>query len=157
MDNDDDVPIEKVDYLYGMKVVNIDDFLIARGQSKRSYEKCAHRHMNYDTSERRIFCEDCKKTVSSFDAFVAIAEIWHKAHSQHEQREIRIKEAEKYNLQRLATKALDDEFKKHSTIPCCPHCNTGLLPDDFIGRRIKTTGKDIEIARRKRKEAEEKS
>lgn len=47
-------PIEPHEYLYGVKVVQIEDLRVARGLTRRPVSSCRHRKMVYDDKERRI-------------------------------------------------------------------------------------------------------
>lgn len=76
MDNDDHTPISKIDFLHGVKVVDIGDLRIQRGRTMRLFEPCKHLHLTYCDNERRIFCEDCKKTISGFDGFKSLVEFF---------------------------------------------------------------------------------
>ncbi len=48
----------------------------------------------------------------------------------------------------LAAKRMDDLWRKKRAVPTCPHCGSGLLPEDT--ERMGRVSKEIEIARRKR-------
>jgi hypothetical protein len=64
-----DAPIEPLDYLYGVKVVDIGDARVKRGKSRRPIGTCPHKSMHYDQEERRVWCADCEATLEAFDAF----------------------------------------------------------------------------------------
>lgn len=150
IDDEDNTPITKIDFLHGVKVVDIGDMRVSRGMTRRAPAVCKHLHLTYCDAERRIFCDDCEKTISGYDAFISMIEFFDRQIKYLKAAEEKIKEAQQHNVRRMATKALDDVWQKHSSIPCCPHCNAGLLPDDFLKNRIKVISKEMEIARRKK-------
>lgn len=43
-------PIEPQDYLYGTKVVQIEDLRVARGMTRRPVSSCRHRKLVYDNN-----------------------------------------------------------------------------------------------------------
>jgi hypothetical protein len=111
--------------------------------------------MVYDQNERRVWCKDCEKDVESFDAFKLIAENFTKQNAILAKRERKITEAENHNIRRLAVKTLDKAWSKKRAVPCCPHCNEGLLPDDFKnGVGLSSKSYALEQRRRKSKEKE---
>lgn len=147
---DDNAPIEPQDYLYGIKVVELDNIRIARGKTKRPYEKCNHLHMVIDDNERRVFCEDCQMAITAFDGLMALFKNWGKIVDSLNRRSDDVKAAEKYSIIRIATKNIDAEFMKQDTVPCCPHCNEGLIPDDFV--KINRASKSLVMQKRKNQE-----
>jgi hypothetical protein len=66
-------PITPLDYLSGVKVVDIGDIRVARGMSRRPASSCEHKQLHYDKQERRIWCANCEQNVDPFDAFELIA------------------------------------------------------------------------------------
>lgn len=151
MENNDP-PIVEQDFLYGVKVIDIGDYRVARGFTRRASSGCPHHSLVYDNQERRIWCKDCEKDVEPFDAFKGIAENFSKQTSILQRRENKINEAEQHNLISLAAKVIDEAWRRKKMIPCCPHCNAGLMPEDFKGGIIRSTGREYELARRKTKE-----
>jgi hypothetical protein len=69
-------PIEPQEYLYGVKVVQIEDLRVARGLTRRPFSSCRHKSLTYDDKERRIWCRDCETEVEAFDAFVGLVEVF---------------------------------------------------------------------------------
>jgi hypothetical protein len=146
-----DVPIEPQDYIYGVNVVDIGDLRVARGKSRRPHSSCKHLKMTYDTSERRIWCQDCETNVDAFDAFVSLVS-WHStAIDKLKARESKIKEAAAFSARSLAVKALDEVWRGRNMAPCCPHCKAGLLPEDFAKGIGSQVGRDYEMRRRGKK------
>ena len=118
------------DYLSGVKVVDIGDLRVARGLSRRPYSSCKHRPLVYDQQERRIWCKDCEKDVEPFDAFLMLVENFHRAASEIERGRAALAEAQQHNVIRVAAKQMDEHFRRKNMVPACPHCGTGIFPED---------------------------
>lgn len=144
-----DKPIEPQDYLYGVKVVQIEDIRVARGMTRRPLSTCTHRKMVYDDKERRIWCSDCETEVEAFDAFIQLVEKFSAASGRINRRAAELAEAEKFQIRSRAAKVMDDAWRSTKTAPLCPHCNAAILPEDVVGGVAKAS-KAIVIAARKR-------
>lgn len=148
--DDRDPPIIEQDYLYGLKVVDIGDIRVARGMSRRPLSSCRHVQMVYDQKERRIWCKDCETTIEAFDAFLQIIEQFDAAASRAERVRQEVAAARNHNLVRIAAKKMDKAWSRKRSVPACPHCHAGLLPDDVD--RMGAVSREIELARRKREQ-----
>ena len=126
-----DPPIEPQDFIHGMKVIDIGDYRVSRGFSRRESSLCPHINLVYDQAERRIWCKDCEKNVEGFDAFLLLAKNFSKQSEKLFDRENKVSEAEKHSLISIAAKVLDEAWRAKKMIPCCPHCKEGLFPEDF--------------------------
>lgn len=145
-----DPPIDELNYLAGIKVVDIGDLRVARGKSRRVPTACKHIALVYDSSERRIWCKDCETDVNPFDAFTGLVEQYNGAVQRLTRDREELDNAMKFAAHRRATKVLDEAWRSVKMVPCCPHCRQGLLPEDFadgIGTRV---SKEFERARRTR-------
>ena len=151
------IPIEEQDFLLGVKVVDIGDYRVARGFSRRAFSTCPHRNMAYDSSERRIWCKDCERDVEPFDAFTMIVGQLHTAHLRLEQRKREIEDAEKHSLRSLAAKAVDKVWRKRGMVPACPACGHGLLPEDFKHGVPSMLSREFAEAKRRRAQSENKT
>ncbi len=150
--DDKDPPIKEQQFLAGVTVVDIGDYRVARGLSRRAFSSCPHKKLVYDAQERRIWCKDCEKDVEAFDAFQGIVENFSAQVKVLQRREQKVKEAEDHSLISVAAKVMDTAWRKLKRIPCCPHCRTGLMPEDFKHGIIHWTSKEFELARRRKKE-----
>ena len=126
-----DPPIDERRYLIGLSVVDIGDYRVSRGQTRRPFAGCVHRRVTYDSQERRIWCRDCERDVDPFDAFVGLARSFHRAVSDLNRRRDELDQAERYHVRSLAAKAIDKAWRARRTVPACPHCRHGLFPEDF--------------------------
>lgn len=133
MDDKRDPPIEEPGFIGGGTVIDIGDVRVARGLTRRHHSSCPHRRILYDNKERRIWCKDCEREVESFDAFVMLVEQFDSAQKKVKRREEAVAAAETFKVRMLATKVLDEAWRSHSMVPACPHCGSGLFPEDFKG------------------------
>lgn len=147
--DDKDPPIVEQDWIAGIRVVDFGNYRVARGLSRRPTTSCKHNNVVYDEKERRIWCKDCETTIEPFDAYIRILNSYNSAVAVLNYRENKILELENYNLVRIASKNIDQAWRKKESIPCCPNCARGLLPSDF-NPIISRTNKQLEIKRRKK-------
>lgn len=145
-----DAPIEPQDYLYGVKVVQIEDLRVARGLTRRPTSTCSHKALVYDDKERRIWCSDCEQEIEPFDAFIGLCGVFSAGVKDLNSRRRKLAEAEAFQLRSRAAKAIDEAWRRRNTVPCCPSCSAGLLPEDFAGGIMQTRSAEFERARRKR-------
>ena len=143
-------PIEPQDYLYGVKVVQIEDLRVARGLTRRPCSSCRHVKLVYDHNERRIWCSDCEADIEAFDAFENLVSRFSAAAGKLKSRETSLAEAEQFQARSRAAKVMDEAWRSTKTAPLCPHCNTAILPEDIVGGVAKAS-KSIVLAARKRK------
>lgn len=145
-------PVVEQDYLYGLKVVDIGDLRVARGMSRRPVSVCKHHKVVYDQQERRIWCKDCETDVEAFDAFLSIVENFDRARKEIEQRQAEVKRAVEHNIIRIAAKQMDEHFRRRKMVPACPHCGSGIFPEDVP--RMGSINREWEEAKRARKAKE---
>jgi hypothetical protein len=143
-----DAPIDQQDYLYGIKVVQIDDLRVARGLTRRPKTSCRHKRLVYDQGERRVWCEDCETEVEPFDAFMGVVEVWGLASNQIERRKRELAEAEAFAIISRASKVIDQVWRSKRSVPLCPHCHEAILPGDVVGG-VSTASRQLVEQRRK--------
>lgn len=155
-DEKNDPPIVEQEYIAGVRVVDIGDYRVARGMTRRAHTSCPHRRMVYDERERRIWCKDCEKDVEGFDAFVLLAQSFSKQTAILQDREKKVKEAEEHSIISIAAKIIDKAWRKKKMVPCCPHCKEGLFPEDFKnGTGFLSKSYALESLRRRKSNADE--
>ena len=137
-----DPPIEEAPFRSGVTVLDFGDIRVARGLSRRAFSACRHRRLRYDTRERRIWCTDCERDLEGFDAFVVMAEQAHAFAASINERAKQVAEAERFQLRSRAAKAVDEVWRSRNMVPCCPHCNRGLLPEHFADGVKSSMGAD---------------
>lgn len=145
-----DAPIEPQEYVYGVKVVQIEDLRVARGLTRRPGSSCKHKQLVYDDKERRVWCSDCESEIEPFDAFVGVVAVFSAGMNSLKQRLSKLDEAEKFQIRSRAAKVMDDAWRSTKMVPLCPHCMTAILSDDVVGG-VSRTSKALAIAARKRK------
>ncbi len=143
------VPIEPTDYLYGVKVVQIEDLRVARGMTRRPASSCRHKQLVYDDNERRVWCQDCEAEVEAFDAFKGLVEVFSGGMSTLQRRRRELDEAEKFQIRSRAAKVMDEAWRRTKMAPLCPHCSNAILPEDVVGG-LGCASKELVIAARKR-------
>jgi hypothetical protein len=72
----------------------------------------------------------------------------HKAELSIKRRQEKLKELETFQLRTRAAKRMDEYWRRHNMVPCCPHCNAALMPEDVASGRLPTTSKEFELKRR---------
>lgn len=144
-----EAPIEPHEFLYGPKVVMIEDLRVARGKTRRPLSSCRHKQLVYDDTERRVWCSDCESEVEPFDAFLQVVGIFSAAKSNIDRRMQELAEAEKFALRSRAAKRMDEYWRSQRMVPLCPHCDGAILPEDVVNG-LGQKSKSIEIAARKR-------
>ncbi|CUJ79678.1 hypothetical protein [Achromobacter sp. 2789STDY5608628] len=144
-------PIMPVDYLYGTKVVNIGDLRVARGKSQRPLSVCRHPRLVYDTSERRVYCQDCESDVAPFDAFLQLVERHHHLDAKAE----KLREDAAHTVISRAAKRMDAAWRSKTMAPLCPHCTKAIMPEDVVNG-VGMTSKEWEVRRRAARAATDK-
>ncbi len=149
MPDETDPPIDEPGYLHGVTVVDIGDYRVSRGMSRRTFSGCYHHRLTYDQNERRIWCRDCERDVEPFDAFLGLVE--HFANAQYSLKREReeLEEATKFQVRSLAAKVIDKAWRRKNSVPMCPHCSRGLYPEDFKNG-VGMVGREFAEATRKR-------
>lgn len=136
-------PIVPMEYLYGVKVVDIGDLRVARGMSRRVASACRHLRLAFDTSERRVYCQDCEQDVEPFDAFLQLVERHHHLEAKAE----KLRQDAAHTVISRAAKRIDEAWRSKKTAPCCPHCKSVILPEDVVNGLSKSN-KEWELRRR---------
>ena len=134
-------PIEAQEYLFGVTVVDIGDYRVSRGMTRRPYSGCSHHRLSYDNNERRIWCRDCECDVEPFDAFSFIVSAFDKAEKAIILGQAELKSAETHKIRSLAARAMDKAWRSRTMIPACPHCHQGIFPAD-VRSGVSMIGKD---------------
>lgn len=143
-----DHPIEP----HGDNVISLSGVKIARGFSTENYiDKCKHLNIVFDHSERRIWCDDCKRTIEAFDAFLIFTRYFENMDAEARSNFHESREALKSSARLRATKALDRIWSGNVMAVSCPHCKGGLLPEDFSEGTRYSWSRELEIAERKSK------
>lgn len=142
-------PVVELEYISGLRVVDIGDYRVSRGISRRPSSACNHIRLVYDNNERRVWCKDCEQDVEPFDAFCGIVGQFSKQVEILKRREKEIDDAEKFAIRSIAAKVIDEAWRSHKMIPACPHCGEGIFPED-VKNGIGMVGKEYALARRKK-------
>ena len=115
---------------------------------------CPHLHVTVDKDGGVIDCDDCKKPVSAFHIIVSWCQHWAEIAEAVTVQKVRAAEMRKmlggYKVRLRALKELETRWWHKGMLPCCPHCNRGLLAEDFANGPQSMVGREYEMARRKR-------
>jgi hypothetical protein len=131
-------------------VIDLDGVRIRTGRTPFRVKSCEHRNLIYSQSERRVWCEDCERTIDNFDAFQKFARQFEGMLSLAKHRLQEATEALAGAARLRATKVLDRLWSGRTTAPCCPHCGKGLIPEDFANGAQRTVSLEWELAQRKK-------
>ncbi|CAI9119574.1 hypothetical protein [Brytella acorum] len=105
---------------------------------------CAHRSLTMDENGHTCTCKDCGKQVSAYWALeMCLAEYGREYQKLRNERRM-IQKRDHATLRTKAAQRIDAQWRKHGTVPCCPHCDRGIFPSDVLG----IVGKAREIAER---------
>lgn len=151
MDDNTDIPLEVLADAgcYVGQVIDLASVRIQVGRTKigPGIKPCEHKSLIYSQTERRVWCEDCSRTVDNFDAFLTFTKHFEAMLRDARSKMLTAEEAMKTSARRRATKEIDRAWSGHTMAICCPHCHGGLLPEDFA-RGASMCSREIEIARR---------
>lgn len=135
---------------FGSPVIDLAEVRIRFGRADRKVGiPCAHKNLTYSREERRVWCDDCERTVDTFDALMTVAAHFHKMEYAAQAKMHRATEALKATVTRRAAKVIDKAWSGNQMAIACPHCRTGLLPEDFENGGSQVSA-EIERARRNR-------
>lgn len=146
-----DPPIEPLNFLGGVKVIDIGDIRVSRGMSRRPASSCRHYQLYYDDRERRIWCADCEQNIEAFDAFELLVGWFDRASKKLERRQEELAAAEAHQLRSLAARQLDLAWQKRRMVPACPCCGQGLFPEDFKDGIRASLGREYAEAQRRKR------
>ncbi|MGA0604931.1 hypothetical protein ACO2Q0_02940 [Phenylobacterium sp. VNQ135] len=135
---------------FGSPVIDFAEMRIKFGRPPQGRIKtCEHKSLIYSTADRRVWCEDCERTVDSFDAFKTLVDHFHAMERAAAGKLRAAKEAVAAVVHRKAAKVFDRAWSGRQMAVCCPHCRRGLLPEDFDHGGSQVSA-EIERARRAR-------
>lgn len=132
-------------------VIDLEGVRIAWGRNtKPAGQRCKHRNMVYSSDEKRVWCQDCQRTIENWDAFMVLVENFRSMERTARAKLAEADEAMKATARLRATKALDKVWSGNVMAVACPHCRGGLLPEDFVNGGSAAWARDLELARRRK-------
>ncbi len=147
--NDSDDPIVPVE---DHRVIDLAGVRLQRGRpATPPHKRCQHHRMAYCTAERRVWCEDCKRTLDPFDALMVVVSKFGEMESEARGKLAQANDALGKTARLRATKALDRVWSGNAMAVACPHCKGGLLPEDFADGASSAWSRNLEIAARRKK------
>ncbi len=144
-----DAPLEPLEGRFAT-VVDIGEFRVRHGRTPYKAEKtlCRHLHLIVSQSERRVWCEDCQKTIEPMDAVISFFNQWSQMEEHYRYLHSKVSDGLSATLNRRASKAVDKVWGGGNAISC-PHCHKGILPEDIGDCVPSWSSREYEIARRK--------
>lgn len=121
------------------RVYDIGDFKIKVEPDKGGFtyagdKQCHHRNLVFDENGQTVECEDCKKTVTAWWAFMSLC----RQHERVRQTLLNAQEVlhqeQQRNLTHKAAIAVEDAWRRRKMIPVCPHCSKPIMPADGFGK-----------------------
>lgn len=111
-------------------------------------DACKHTKLVYSSESRRVWCDDCKRTIENFDAFMVLVNGFERMEADARRKMKKADEAMSDTIHRRATKAIDKAWSSSLPAIGCPHCRKGLLPEDFEKGVQSRSSREFEMARR---------
>lgn len=150
----DDIPLEPLGDgpVWKATVIDLAGVRLRHGRTayKDESKLCAHRNLIFSTTERRVWCEDCNRTIDSFDAVVTFSRFFEKMIAEVMDWRQKAWGAMRGAARLRATKALDRIWSGNVMAVQCPHCKGGLLPEDFANGANSAWSRELEIAERRK-------
>jgi hypothetical protein len=136
---------------YHAQVIDLAGVRIKAGLPKSVHKKtCKHHTLTYCRSDRRVWCDDCSRTIEPFDALLMMIGAFADMERDAARKMLKADEAMASTVRRRSAKELDRAWSGNLPAVCCPHCRKGILPEDFDGGIGARTSREYEMARRKR-------
>jgi hypothetical protein len=132
-------------------IIQFGDFALRRKRENvyfRKSDECGHIHLTLNDSGEIITCDDCSHQVSAYWAVRTIMEQWARQERKVAQARQQVQLDAAAIIHLKAAKLVERIWRSKNLVPCCPHCNKGIMPHDGLGSI--TVSKDIEIARRRK-------
>lgn len=128
-------------------VINFADMAFRlRGQRSTLDARCEHKHLTLDDNGEIVTCEDCHKQVSPYWALRRMATMWGNHAEQVRRAVSKVHEDQKATFHLRAAKIVEKAWRYRKTVPVCPHCKEGILPEDGFGTSC--INRAIELKRR---------
>ncbi|MEY2151145.1 hypothetical protein AB7849_09520 [Rhodanobacter sp. 115] len=141
-------------------VIEVGDFRIARkagrywpGKHCLQNGDCLHKRLTFDEHGNIVTCDDCGKQIDPAWALKYILDDYSHEFEKLRAREHELQERTSKSIVLIAARKVEDAWRKHDTVPTCPHCSRGIFPTDHFGST--QVSKRMEQLRRER-EAESK-
>lgn len=107
---------------------------------------CQHQRLTMEEQGEIVRCSDCHAQVSAWWALSMLAEHWEKMNRALDRERTAVQTAKSQNLHLIAARRVESAWRSKTTVPQCPHCNRGILPEDHFGGAC--ISRAIELRRR---------
>jgi hypothetical protein len=121
--------------------------------STNKVESCPHSHVQLDDDGDIVKCLQCDRQLSAYWVLRRFVEFFlQEKRSLATERE-RLTEITQNNIQLIAARRIEKQWRRRTSLPACPHCHRGILPSD----QLFSISRDIELRRRKVEEDAKRS
>ena len=131
-------------------VIQIGDLIIRRRkESLQRYppdDRCRHTNLTWDDNGQIVTCDDCKKQISPYWALKILSDHYEKSMQSLQQATDQVAADAKAVVHLKAAKRIEQVWKSRTMVPCCPHCDRGILAEDMM--RPAQIRREFEIKRR---------
>lgn len=116
--------------------------------------ECDHKHIELDARGDIVRCVKCGVQLSAFWALEMLSDEYNRALGKLKRDREALAKAKESEIHLLAARKVESVWRSRSMVPACPHCGTGILPEDGLGSsRI---NREIELRRRAAATSKEK-
>jgi len=99
-------------------------------------DQCNHRHIELDERGDIVRCTKCGAQVSAFWALRMLTEDYNDALVRLERKRQQLTEDIEKNLHLIAARKVESAWRNRTTVPACPRCGEGILPEDGFGSTL---------------------
>lgn len=132
-------------------VFNIEDYRITVRKDNHGVlfpsDPCPHTHLFFDENGQTVECQDCKKQLTAWWALMAMSGGLKRMRQRLDAEAKQLEEEKAKTVTHKATLKVQQAWRKHNMLPCCPHCLHAIRPEDGFGDRM-VSKEDPEGARR---------
>ncbi|MGC2234289.1 MAG: hypothetical protein WBA09_22500 [Candidatus Acidiferrum sp.] len=96
--------------------------------------ECPHKKLEAQEAGEILICEDCGKQVSAWWALMRFARQVSDWKDSLDARAKEVAEAEQRTVILRAAQKVEEAWRRHKFLPCCPHCHAAIRPEDGFGR-----------------------
>lgn len=128
------------------KVTHIGNYTLRNAGNRAPQTGCEHRELVLDRDAESVRCVQCGSQVSAYQALEMLAGEWDGAVATLRREAAELEKAKQGHLHLLAARKVEKAWRGRGTVPACPHCHRGILPEDNLGDRV--VSRAIELRRR---------
>lgn len=129
-------------------VIHIGEWQLQRTQQRDDpgLEACDHKHIELDRRGAVVRCNKCGVQLSAFWALEMLSDEYNRALTGLAREKEALAKAKASETHLLAARKVERVWRSRRSLPACPHCGRGILPEDGLGSR--TIARELELRRR---------